>query len=93
MYLQQNIFNRAFVRAGRSTNILPSQILFRCAQLAKKFSVHIIVQLLCTDVRTSADVFQFGFITIVEIHSCKFFWTRFNFIVSFSSLGMADYQR
>jgi hypothetical protein len=27
-----SIFNKAFVRAGRSMNILPSQILFRCQQ-------------------------------------------------------------
>ena len=32
MYLQQNIFNTAFVPAGRSMNILPSQILFRWLQ-------------------------------------------------------------
>jgi hypothetical protein len=32
MYLEQNIFKQTFVRAGRSMNILPSQILERCRQ-------------------------------------------------------------
>jgi len=43
IYLQQNIFNRAFVRAGRAMNILPSQILFRWPQLNSSYHSNLLL--------------------------------------------------